>query len=1277
MKKQLLISLCLVSITLISQTTQDAGNSWQPQLSPEYSNTNESNSLKDITNTGVNYFTGTAVVDIPIFQESYGGLRAGVELNYVADGIKVDDEASWVGLGWTLNTGAIITRQVKGLPDERFYMNPANAGWIQSWQAACANVMSLPMGPYNIPGNFDYFLLRSIEWLSPCGATFGPVKDMEPDLFTANIDGKKIEFILDLNGNPFVLNNNNDYQITRNGYNYTIINEAGVKYFFSMADAETIKVSMSTVTSYSWPGQPQLTYYNSDWYNNVNGYNTTPPCDNTSMFGQNECYIKWNLTKIESPDGKYAIDYSYDTYYYSQEMQSYIYNVEKSTLNQYTYTYNDPFPFSPIVPDHGTYMQNMTNGYRGKRIKKIAWGHGYIQFDANTVRADAIKTSGDYNVNSDCRSLDYIRLFDLNGVEIRRFLLGYSYFTTPVTFTNPIDDYRNKRLKLAFIQEYGSDLVTTKPPYTFDYDGTALPVRGSFEKDFWGYYKANSATHLQGSNYLYANYNNTNLNDFTLWSQFCIYPITLPGSGTPVKLNGADRLPNLANTRACVLNKVHFPMGGYQELQYELHNFCIDNDNINRDAGGLRIKKIITSDGSDMTKNMVRNFYYNYEATTLPGTSTKRSSGEINFLPVFGREAADVYNRATVDLYKIHSDNFAHSVNSGQSQVFYKEVTDEIAGQGNTVYKFETAGTFGHNADVYYGSAYLIAKNKSDNAQIKSNDGTAGTGPNTGLPDHFDLLHKRVNFPYAPEPNSNWINGSIKEVVTRDINNNVLSKKAYNYVIKSASSFKTYQILPIMENWEWGPGSSLNNPPNISGFGPLRRSVTITPYYYLSVWRVLDNEVEYMYNPSSPGVIASAQVKTVNYSYSSANHKFITAVSSVASNGVTKTEKYRYVADFNVSNPLTYSPDAASLALLNMRYKTHQVRNMVEQTIEQTKGTTTSVLGGQLFTYKDLNNTVGSAGQTNNVPLIRNVEGYMLEIGSPLTTGSFNYSAFNAGPSTNLSFGSNSNYARKYTNQVFDLYGNILQSQAENGPVSASVYGYTNVPIAEIGNAKASEVAYTSFESEEVNNWQMTTANIITTDKKTGDKCYDVFPAPSGLTNYDMALNKNGNGLDQNGKYIFSCWVKTTGSYANNTAFITVQSNNNVSLGAAYPVVASAYQSTPIQSNNNDWVYYSVVIDLAKVRSDAGMPYTSGGQLLGLRFFVNSTSSSHILFDEIRIRPFDSFMSSTTLKPLINVTSQMDARNASQGYEYDVLGRPNIVRDLNSNILQKTFYNYR
>lgn len=68
----------------------------------------------------VNMSSGLVKINIPIYTVELPGLTLPISLSYHPSGIKVNDIASMVGIGWSLNAGGVITRSVRGLPDSKF-----------------------------------------------------------------------------------------------------------------------------------------------------------------------------------------------------------------------------------------------------------------------------------------------------------------------------------------------------------------------------------------------------------------------------------------------------------------------------------------------------------------------------------------------------------------------------------------------------------------------------------------------------------------------------------------------------------------------------------------------------------------------------------------------------------------------------------------------------------------------------------------------------------------------------------------------------------------------------------------------------------------------------------------------------------------------------------------------------------------------------------------------------------------------------------------------------
>src|SRR5205085_5647371 len=75
--------------------------------------------------------TGSPTISIPLFTVTGNKIAAGVSLGYSSTGIRVDEIASRAGMGWVLNAGGVVTRTVRGRPDEfstRIAPPFANAG---------------------------------------------------------------------------------------------------------------------------------------------------------------------------------------------------------------------------------------------------------------------------------------------------------------------------------------------------------------------------------------------------------------------------------------------------------------------------------------------------------------------------------------------------------------------------------------------------------------------------------------------------------------------------------------------------------------------------------------------------------------------------------------------------------------------------------------------------------------------------------------------------------------------------------------------------------------------------------------------------------------------------------------------------------------------------------------------------------------------------------------------------------------------------------------------
>lgn len=160
----------LFSQVIISQVSTDLR---PPIKSPEV------NKFEQYMNLPVNLVSGTPQISIPIYNLSYDGMSLPISLEYDASGVKVEDIASSVGLKWSLNVGGIVSRIIKGAPDEGVVSNAQSIininGYYKDYglsllDSALNSFSNDPMSKYT---QFNL-------WLADANSG---KKDAQPDLF--------------------------------------------------------------------------------------------------------------------------------------------------------------------------------------------------------------------------------------------------------------------------------------------------------------------------------------------------------------------------------------------------------------------------------------------------------------------------------------------------------------------------------------------------------------------------------------------------------------------------------------------------------------------------------------------------------------------------------------------------------------------------------------------------------------------------------------------------------------------------------------------------------------------------------------------------------------------------------------------------------------------------------------------------------------------------------------------------------------------------------------
>lgn len=413
-------------------------------------------SLMQYADCPVSYYSGTPNVNIPFYEISVDNFKLPVSLNYYASGIKVAQEASWVGLGWSLNVGGCISRSVQCYDDFLEYGYPGIS--VKQGYYAAADITNPASQEY-----YSYYYTNS-------GMKKHMVIDSEPDIFYYSFVGYTGKFILDKSRGAVLFNKSDGLKITvntdasRKKY-FTVVTPDGTEYVFNTKEVAHL-------------------YHQEGSLHNNNQNATTWDKDATSYVGSPVEYVSsWFLSKIVTPNGR-EISFSYEKELYKAPAQESCvkYNFLSYTGNTTECAQSTSYPYySTSKAIYDTY-----------RLSRISWDNGYVDFNSSS-REDAVQTS--YPL----KKLDSMKAYDKAGILVKGVNLSYNYLNSTKTGTYA---YVFKRLRLDAV----TDVSDANQRYTFSYFGGILPAKNSKNTDYWGYYNGQN---YGGDYYCSAFFNNT------------------------------------------------------------------------------------------------------------------------------------------------------------------------------------------------------------------------------------------------------------------------------------------------------------------------------------------------------------------------------------------------------------------------------------------------------------------------------------------------------------------------------------------------------------------------------------------------------------------------------------------------------------------------------------------------------------------------------------------------------------------------------------------------
>ncbi|OJJ16053.1 hypothetical protein BKI52_35375 [marine bacterium AO1-C] len=1196
--------------------------------------------LESFSEVPVSLYTGIPSINVPIYNLSSRHLSVPVSLSYHYTGLKPNEQTSWVGLGWALSAGGVITRTVRGKPDEL-----SSIGYH-----AIKNQLKMEY-VHEYTGNDATKLAQAEqEWAFLKNIANGQY-DGQPDVFSFNVAGYTGKFFLEKQSDGSFKAYTIPYQNVKielqGGFpsgTWKITVPNGTQYTFggSGSDAQGNTISLEELSTSG--GTPGVGTYTSAWYLK----------EIKSMNGDDDIQFQY---QVENPINSYQVLYS--------------------EARQFLKPGNDASTCATGLTPVSISASEVTVTNRLHIARIVTQTKHEIIFEEGAQRQDyGDKTLGRVLVKS--RTGELIKVVNLtydyldNGTGFKRLLL------------TKVQEVNGKQPVIApSVLPTNSSELDYKGSYDFTYNTNmtgVFSVDNNFVRsiDYWGYFNgANNTTLVPSHNdpafdLFFAGANREVNPDAVKIG--ALVSINNPTGGTTTldwesnqynTENGCNSV--IKNEETIAGTGANFRKGDPGEGDTKEYTFVVDSEqpvkmmvNIVNSQPGVTIPDVVTyvklfkvtgggirtevfNANQNQTKSILLKagtyvieahasapssfmpdnfsvtaslqcFYLNKTLVNDGKGCTKAGPG----LRIAKITYADGLNQKNDIVKEYRYQSFDKSkVSSGKLMMpiqIYQNSTSYIKkpiqpGVSNPLDDEATCNYLTLSSESFRAGGYA----KGSPVCYTNVTVLDGFGGNNGRTDYYYSFQNDATADFGPQEDLDWLRGHLLEKRVYDAYGRELTRSLNHYEgsATDASQPQFHQLIGVAARVT---STSTADPDDRASF---KNVVNYAPFNLTSAWHrlVRTENFSYFYDKGDFAGNSKKSMKTEKLFFydNPTQHTFVTRTQTTDSEGRIVVTKSRYPQDI--------LPGEA-------------IRPMAEDMIGK------YYIGSPIVSYTLRNNEVlGASFQeydlTSNNKLYP-VRSYVAEFNQPLAT---------EGEVFNKDGNGNYVYLQKKVDVTYENYTSNVVATTPNKDITSAVIWNSkhDLVIARAVNADPGQIAYTSFEETDVVNegqWAITSATTSSQWQTT-----KVHTGMQALYAESAKIELKKNNLLAGSTYKVSFWI-----HPNN------QSTVNPVVKSSALNIATLQQTV---SRPSGWLLYEATITLV---SDTE---------------VTLEIPQGVYVDEVRFHPVQTRMATFNHRTLVGLVSQTGANHQTVYYEYDGLKRLRIVKDFDGNIIKRHTYKYK